>query len=99
MSNNEPRIIRPGIVAPDRAGRRLTLLEANKQLLRNNQELIQINRRQAESIKAMNKVFTDIAETIGTPIPTTAQEGVDALGKLIERIIQLVEIEKKTLAT
>lgn len=71
------------------------LVEINKRLVR---EIDLRNRtisEQARSIHAMNTVFTRIAEKLGTPVPTCAEEGQEALRALNDRIDWLVGIEAK----
>lgn len=85
------RIIIPGRQKEQAA---LALVEINKRLVREVGDLRRTNGMQAKSIQAMNKVFTDIATKLGTPVPKTAEEGIEALEKMMARLDALMENEK-----
>jgi hypothetical protein len=93
--NDNRRIITLQEFAKGRQDRRGSLADLNRLFAKRIKELEDLNSRQAAHIKSMNVVFTDIATTIGTPVPKTAAEGIEALEQMRARIIALVEMEKR----
>lgn len=90
---NDNRVITPQEFA-NRQDRRASLAELNKMFVRKIKELEDVNRRQAASIKAMNAFLTDLAVTVGTPVPQSAAEGANAIDALRARVMELVDKEK-----
>jgi hypothetical protein len=94
MSTDEHKIITPQEFMT-RQNVRAALVDINKRLVR---ELDVTRRAVAErdvALQAMNRVFTKIAQIVGTPVPETAEAGINCINTLIDRVQELVEKEKK----
>jgi hypothetical protein len=102
MGDEKSRIIVPGNGGIQHPGSRVdrcgSMAEMNKQMARVIKEQRRIILRQVESIKAMNAFLTDLAVTVGAPVPKSAVEGIDAIEKLRARVIALAEKEKVTMS-
>ena len=99
-NGNGPRIIKPGTVARGLTGNphidRQRLADANRRLAADRDDLARMNKQQAEIIQAMNRVFTKIAEKLGTPVPATSAEGPAALEAMMTRLDELLVDEPPT---
>ena len=83
---------------PSRAQRRASMRAMNNKLFSDRKLLVAELERLQGSNRAMNYLLNDIVKTVGMTPPKTAIEGINAVDQLRDRIIGLVELEKRVKA-
>ena len=91
--NDGSRILSLGDIS--RQQRRELMRHSNEELLKRLDAAIKTIARLQAANHAMSDFLSDIAATIKVPIPQSSLESINAVQLLRDRIIQLVEFEKK----